>query len=109
MPGLTNNTVFATDAGNELTVTVKSENVRQKPNGARLGSIRKGDKLTVIKRVGNWIHFTNPRFQEAYIWAPSVGYAYQNIYSPFFFFDSTRSKFRDIEWFQKMFSRSVAR
>ena len=102
---LSDDQVFATDAGNELTVTVKSENVRQKPNGKRLGSLRKGAELTVLKRVGNWIHFTSPKFEKAYIWAPSVGYAYQNIYSPFFFFDSTRTEFREVEWFQKMFSQ----
>lgn len=96
---------IATDAGKLLTVEVASENVRRKPNGVKLGAVRKGEQVTVIKRIGNWVKFKNQKFDQAYIWAPSVGYQYQNIYSPFFFFDSTKSRFRSIEYFRKMFSQ----
>ncbi len=100
---------FATDAGKELIVEMKAENVRKVPNGKILGRLYEEEKLTVIKRVGNWINFTNSVYEEGYIWAPSVGYSYVNLYNPYFFYDTTRHKFKEIEYFQKFFSKSGQR
>ncbi len=96
---------LATDSGKVVTVQVKSENVRKTPNGTRLGKLKRGEKLTVLKRVGNWVQFTNAKFKKAYIWAPSVGYRYENLYSPYFYYDTTRHAFRDIDFFRRIFSQ----
>ena len=96
---------IATDAGKIVTVAATAENVRKKPNGEKIGSVRKGQQLTVIKKVGNWVKFENEKFDAGYIWAPSVGYNYKNIYNPFFFYDSTRSAFHSVDFFQKAFSQ----
>ncbi len=96
--------IIATDAGKILTVQVKSENVREFPNGPKLGKMYKGEQIKVLKRVGNWVEFTHEDFDKAYIWAPSVGYAYTNLYSPFFYYDTTKQSFRDVAYFQNFFS-----
>lgn len=101
--------ILATDAGKELTVKVAAENVRALPNGRKLGRLSRGSALTVIKKVGNWIQFSSKKFPKAYIWAPSVGYTYENLYSPFFYFDSTRSRFQPVEYFQTFFSQQGQR
>lgn len=93
------------DAGKVLTVQVKAENVRREPNGERLGQLSRGDSITVIRRVGNWVQFSHPKFKNAFIWGPSVGYPYQNLYSPYFYFDTTLQAFRDISFFQNEFSQ----
>ena len=97
--------VIATDAGKILTVQVKTENVREWPNGPKLGKLFKGEQIKVLKRVGNWVQFTHEDFDKAYIWAPSVGYTYRNLYSPYFYFDSTTKAFRDVEYFKTFFSK----
>ena len=97
--------VYLTDGGKEMTVQVSAENIRRRPNGEKLGSLKKGDKITVVKRIGNWVQFKNMAFTDAYIWAPSIGYRYENLYSPFFYFDTTRSTFRSVEYFRNMFSQ----
>lgn len=101
--------VLPANAGKILTVQVKSENVRREPNGKKLGQLRNGDEIEVIKRLGNWIQFSNKKFKEAYIWAPSVGYPYENLYSPFFYYDSTQKLFRDVTFFQNIFSQKGQR
>lgn len=101
--------VLPPDAGKILTVQVKSENVRREPNGKKLGQLRNGDKIKVIKRLGNWIQFSNKKYKGAYIWAPSVGYTYENLYSPFFYYDSTQKLFRDMSFFQNIFSQKGQR
>lgn len=94
-----------TDAGRILTVQVNEENVRERPNGRIIGTLRGGEEIIVLKRVGNWVQFKNARIPSAYIWAPSVGYPMANLYSPFFYFDSTRNAFHDVGYFQQMFSQ----
>lgn len=101
--------VILTDAGKTLSVGVASENVREKPNGKILGKLRKGNQVNVLKRVGNWINFKNDRFENAYIWAPSVGYTYDNLYAPDFFFDDARGRFHSVEHFQAAFSQKGQR
>jgi hypothetical protein len=100
---------ISTDAGKQLTVKVRDENVRQVPNGKVLGKLRNGDAIRVVKRVGNWIQFTNNQYKNAYIWAPSVGYTYENLYSPFFYYDTTQKVFHDINFFETMFSQKGQR
>ena len=101
--------VLPPDAGKILAVQVKSENVRREPNGKKLGQLRNGDQIEVIKRLGNWIQFRSKKYKGAYIWAPSVGYTYENLYSPFFYYDSTQKIFRDVTFFQNIFSQKGQR
>jgi hypothetical protein len=101
--------VISTDAGKHLTVQVKEENIRRVPNGKILGKLYKDDAIRVTKRVGNWVQFANKRYKDAYIWAPSVGYAYENLYSPFFYYDTTQKAFHDITFFENIFSQTGQR
>lgn len=100
---------MTTDAEKILEVQVKSENVRDVPNGKKLGQLSKGERIKVVKRVGNWVQFTHAKYKNAYIWAPSVGYTYQNLYSPFFYYDTTQKTFREIAFFQNIFSQKGQR
>lgn len=84
-------------------VTVPRENVRQKPNGKILGTLRKGQKIFIDKRLGNWLLFHNRRFDHAYIWAPSAGFQYINLYNPATYFDSTRNQFYPVDYFRRLF------
>ena len=93
------------EAGQILTVQVLQENIRQSPNGKILGRLRKGDPIRAIRRVGNWIEFTTAQFPRAYIWAPSVGFDYLNLYSPYFYIDSLTQRFKPVEYFQAIFSQ----
>lgn len=97
--------VFATDAGEQLVVDVEVENVRKRPNGKILGKLREGTQITVIRRVANWVQFRNDKYRDAYIWGPSVGYDYQNLYNPAIYYDANSRRFYDIEYFQRMFSQ----
>ncbi len=97
--------LIPSDAGKVLAVQVKAENIRREPNGEKLGQLSRGDSITVIRRVGNWVQFNHRKFKNAYIWAPSVGYTYQNLYSPYFYFDTTLQAFREIAFFQNEFSQ----
>lgn len=90
-------------AGQKVAVEAPSENVRANPNGRILGKMRQGDSLQVIEQVGNWIYFRNQRFNGAYIWGPSVGFEYRNLYSTAFYYDRTRQGFYDIYYFQTAF------
>jgi hypothetical protein len=100
---------LSTDAGKILTVNVKEENVRAYPNEKIIGKLSVGDTIVVKKRVGNWVQFTNDRFSEAFIWGPSVGYPYQNLYSPGFYYNAENKQFYDVEYFQRMFSQKGQR
>ena len=107
--GIPEEVFFATDKGKILTVQVAEENVRAYPNGRKLGKLRRGSQVTVKKRAGNWILFENRQFPDAYIWAPSVGYAYQNLYSQAFYFNPDKNRFHDIIYFQRIFSQKGQR
>jgi len=95
----------ASESGKVLTVQVTRENVRQSPNGKILGQLRKGEPITVIRRVGNWIEFHSPKFKKAFIWAPSVGYEYLNLYSPDFYIDTVKHRFKSVDFFRAIFSQ----
>ncbi len=94
---------LSVDEGRVLRVLPKSENVRSRPNGDIVGKLKQNEKISVLRRVGNWIEFTHPKYYRAYIWGPSVGYDEINLYSPFFYYDTTRQQFYDLEYFQRIF------
>ncbi|MEL6823510.1 MAG: hypothetical protein AAFP70_17260 [Calditrichota bacterium] len=100
---------LTTDAGKPAMVQVRSENVRALPNGKRLGSLRMNSEITVLRRVGNWVQFTNDRFKEAYIWAPSVGYETLNLYGSDFYLDQKKDSFKSVKYFQNIFSQDGIR
>ncbi len=93
------------ESGKVLTVQVTRENVRQSPNGKILGQLRKGAQITVIRRVGNWIEFHSQKFERGFIWAPSVGYEYLNLYSPAFYIDTVKQRFKSVDFFRAIFSQ----
>lgn len=84
-------------------VTVKQENVRRFPNGTVLGKIRKGEKIFIDRRMVNWVQFHSAKYDSAFIWAPSVGFKYINLYSPFTYYDTTTSQFYSLKYFKKLF------
>jgi len=84
-------------------VTAARENVRQKPNGKILGTLRRGKTIYLDKRQGNWLQFHNQKFKRAYIWAPSAGFPYINLYNPATYFDTTKNEFYRVEYFQQLF------
>ena len=83
-------------------VTVRMENVRQTPNGRILGKIRKNQKIYIDKRFANWVKFHNEKYDSAYIWAPSIGLDYINLYSPATYFDTTTGQFYPVEYVQDL-------
>ncbi len=93
------------DSG-KVKVVLKTENVREAPNGVKIGTIRKGEKITVIRRVGNWVEFDSRYYVGGFLWAPSLGYPYINLYSPAVYYDSTRQQFKSPHFFQQLFSQS---
>ena len=101
----TDDTVFLTDNGMQLEVVVDKENVREKPNGKIIGVLTKGAKIVVVKHAGNWVQFTNDRFKNAWIWAPSVGFDYINLYNPMTYFEPVKRSFYNIAYFQRLFSQ----
>lgn len=82
---------------------VESENVRLSPNGEKIGQLLAGDTLQIIKRQGNWLFFQNDFFESAYIWAPSAGIEYINLYSPYSYYDTTAGQFYPLHYFRKIF------
>jgi hypothetical protein len=100
---------FLTAVGDTASVVVSKENVRQEPNGKILGSLKEGEKIVVRERLGNWIQFDSKKFDNAFIWGPSLGYKYINFYSPFFYFDSLKSNFHSIEYFQTILAQKGLR
>jgi len=85
-------------------VQVRSENVREQPNGKIIGKVRRGTPLLILRRVGNWVEFSGAKFDEVFIWAPSLGYKYLNLYSPDFYLNSSKTGFRPVSYFRKIFS-----
>lgn len=84
-------------------ITEKKENVRLTPNGKVIGSVRQGDKIEIKNRHANWLLFSNEKFDSAFVWAPSAGFEYINLYNPLVYYDSTVEKFYALEYFRKLF------
>ncbi len=64
--------------GVPVTVQAVTENLRDAPGGKRVGEVVKGQRLTQTLRRGNWAHVRSKEIDEAWIWAPSLGYALVN-------------------------------
>ncbi|GAB4337197.1 MAG: hypothetical protein Kow0037_19580 [Calditrichia bacterium] len=86
-----------------LYVEVSRENVRQSPNGRALGVMTEDEMVITDRRVGNWIQFHNSRFDSAYIWAPSLGLEYINLYSPATYYDPVKRDFKSVAYFRMLF------
>ncbi len=86
-------------------IVLKTENVRETPNGEKIGTIRKGERVTVLRRIGNWVEFDSRNFVEAYIWAPSLGYPYINLYAATVYYDTTRQQFKPLSYLQALFAQ----
>jgi hypothetical protein len=84
-------------------IQVESENVRTTPNGQKIGQLLLGDTLQVIKRQGNWLLFQNDFFDSAYIWAPSAGLDYINLYNPLSYYDGAAQQFYPVNYFRELF------
>lgn len=100
---------FLSVVGQTATVKVERENVRREPNGTVLGTLKKGDQITINGRLGNWLKFNSEEFEDAYIWGPSLGFPYLNFYNPYFYYDSLASDFRPVKYFQTIFSQDGTR
>ncbi len=84
----------------KATIHASSENVRQAPNGKIIGSLKKGNQIRIKKRLANWLLFTDQKFDSAYVWAPSAGFDYINLYNPLTYFDSTAGDFHSLDYLQ---------
>ena len=74
-------------------VVVKSENVRAEANGEIIGKLKKGDSILVLNKCGNWIEFDYYPDEKGYMWAPSLGFSYINLYDPYTYIDTTTYQF----------------
>lgn len=90
-------------------IAVESENVRLSPNGKAIGQLLRGDTLQIIKRHANWLFFKNDFFESGYIWGPSAGLDYINLYNPFTYYDSIAAEFYPITYFTTLFGSSGER
>ncbi len=86
-------------------ITAQSENVRFAPNGQILGQVHRGDSIRIEKRVVNWLLFYNDEFDSSYVWAPSAGFDYINLYSPYTYYDTTARQFYPVSYFRNLFGR----
>ncbi len=86
------------------TITAQSENVREAPNGTAFGKVHKGEKIHVMNRVGNWILFYNSRFDSVYVWGPSAGFEYIDVYSVYTYYDTSAQQFYPAGYFRKLFN-----
>lgn len=87
-------------------VEVARENVRKTPNGKVLGELEQDDMVLIKRRVGNWIEFHNRWYDSAYIWAPSLGMDYINLYSPRTYYNIEKRKFKPVAFFRDLFGGS---
>ncbi len=92
------------DSG-KVKVVLKTENVRETPNGEKIGTIKKGERVTVLRRIGNWVEFDSRHYVGGYIWAPSLGYAYINIYNAAVYYDENRQQFKPLSYIQALFAQ----
>jgi len=83
-------------------VLVDQENVRESPNGTAFGTLHKNEKIYFLGHLGNWIIFHNNRFDSVFVWGPSVGISYINIYNPLTYYDITYQQFYRLSYLQKL-------
>ncbi len=84
-------------------VTAEKENVRDEPNGQIWGQLRRGQRIEVERRQGNWILFNNEKYDSMFVWGPSVGFPYLNLYSPGVYFSIAYHRFFPLIYFQTIF------
>ncbi|GAB4171635.1 MAG: hypothetical protein Kow00108_06120 [Calditrichia bacterium] len=87
-------------------VTVPVENVRNKPNGRIIGQMKKGDSLLVDQNFGNWLEF-NYKGKNAYIWGPSCGFPYINLYNPYTYLDTIKKAILNISELKRLLGTKV--
>ncbi len=85
------------------TVTAEKENVRDEPNGQVWGQLHRGQKIEVERRVGNWILFNTDIYDSMFVWGPSVGFPYLNLYSPGVYYSIAYHRFFPLKYFQVIF------
>ena len=82
-------------------VIVDTENVRATPNGKIVGKLYNDDMVYPEGRVGNWIRFHNFYYREGYVWGPSIGLPYLNLYDPRYYFDPRSQQFYSLDYIKK--------
>ena len=92
-------------AGSVHKILPREENIRETPAGEILGKMYRGEEVTVKKRVGNWFEFESKFYESGYIWGPSIGYDYVNIYSHNFYLNES-GQFRPVSHFTTFFALS---
>lgn len=85
-------------------IEIEAENARKSPNGEIMGQLLKGDTLYIINRQANWLFTNSEFFDSVYIWAPSAGLEYLNLYHPLVYYDSSTTEFYPLNYFQRLFS-----
>lgn len=80
------------------TMVVANENIREEPNGYIIGKLKKGDSVLVLNKSGNWIVYDYYPDEKGYVWAPSLGYSYINLYNPYTYIDSVKQQFKSINY-----------
>ncbi|MFH2029984.1 MAG: hypothetical protein ABIJ40_05065 [Bacteroidota bacterium] len=93
------------DENKELTIIVDIENVKQSINGEIIGQIKKGTKIFLIERKGNWVNFSSANFNNAWIWAPSVGCKEINLCSANLYFEGENRNCKNIDYFVDIFGK----
>ncbi|MBD3167078.1 hypothetical protein GF324_10795 [bacterium] len=57
----------------QVTVVVPKENLRDAPNGAKVGEAVQGATFDLYERRGNWARISHPERDYVWIWTPSLG------------------------------------
>ncbi len=88
-------------------VQVAKENVRMKPNGKVIGKLYRGDSLYVLENYGNWLRFEFKPNREGYIWAPSCGFKYINLYNPYTYIDTIKKRILSFAEFKRLLGSKI--
>jgi hypothetical protein len=87
-------------------VLVGQENVRESPNGVAFATLHKNEIIYIMGHLGNWVLFQNNRFDSVFVWGPSVGINYINIYNPLTYYDTTFQQFYSLSYLQQLLGLS---
>jgi hypothetical protein len=83
-------------------VLVGEENVRESPNGIAFATLHKNEIIYIMGHLGNWILFQNNRFDSVFVWGPSVGINYINLYNPLTYYDTTFQQFYNLNYLKQL-------
>ncbi|MDP8207206.1 MAG: hypothetical protein P9L92_11125 [Candidatus Electryonea clarkiae] len=78
------------------TIVEKTENIRSCPNGEKIGEVTKGANFLVVERRCNWARIEHLDYDQAWVWAPSLGYDQVNMLNIRFLLGG-KNKFRSID------------